>query len=356
MSEQDESEQAEGAASSSSLGDSAATDAHATAQARRRLAAVSLLVAGEIGEHQETLCGKIRERTALAAVLLLAFMHYMMALRCVQAVACVKSGKSYRLGVDMQVECYVGRHRAVLPFAWALLVVYVIGFPLAALLMMQRAYARRRFHRLKTQFAFLTRSLHVRAFWFRLVSYFMNLVFAVQATLLRTSAMRVFIASLIFLANTIVVRYVKPFKSRTQNRIQMAIGIVNALQVVILLSLSRYGDNGLSDLLRNILLALVCAIVVIFAISVLIEVFNHCSHRAKKEHTEYEDEPAVESSVLSSQSSVNALSEGSGTRSTRSESSDSLSDLELLLKDHTADDGLMLPSRFTMATQSGDSQ
>eukprot|EP00300_Choanocystis_sp_HF-7_P008940 c16179_g1_i1.p2 GENE.c16179_g1_i1~~c16179_g1_i1.p2 ORF type:complete len:171 (-),score=27.96 c16179_g1_i1:16-528(-) len=154
------------------------------------------------------------------------------------------------------------------------------------------------------------------------------------------------------MASTVIVAKIKPFKSATQNRIQMLIGIANALQIVILLSLSNY-NTAQSTLLRNILIGLLVGVVLFLVVLIIVE-NRHCCTRA--EHSEDHEPaapapafvPAIMSLSASSSSSSFAtlpspvvsapasLSEESAQES----SADSMSELAALLADHTDVDGV----------------
>ncbi|KNC55828.1 uncharacterized protein AMSG_11268 [Thecamonas trahens ATCC 50062] len=205
------------------------------------------------------------QRAPLALIMLLTAVYFQLTLRCVQGVYCKQVNSQKRLAMELSTLCYEGSHKSTVVVIWILIVVYVAGFPLITLFLMTRALQRGALAALKAgPFAFLTRGLHVRYFWFRLLALGINLVLVLQTTLSDEPAVKIFAAGMSFLANTVVVIFVWPFKVEANNWVQIAVGLAAAIQLVFFLDADALaGETAEQEAYRNALAITIAAVLLL---------------------------------------------------------------------------------------------
>lgn len=237
------------------------------------------------------------QRMLLATLLLFSFAHFMLCLRTLQGVACehIALGRApffavqnstqlppnnkaeLRMRVDLSTRCYVDGHLSTAYVLWPIL--FVVSFyPLALLGMLLRT--RKLSLNGAVVFAhsvqFVTRSLQPHMFWYRLLNFPLNLALAIQLTLVQSFAVRLLLASLPPLANSLLVAWAWPFKSAWQNMLQLVAGLASLIQLAVMLSLPGTSDFHTSrrqtDHVRNAVYAFLAIGVLAVVATVLIRV------------------------------------------------------------------------------------
>ena len=222
-------------------------------------------------EFQKTY--KIRVLTAM--IMLATALYFQISLRTIQALYCKDVDGEKRLGVEMVTRCFTGTHKTLTGIAITILVIYVAGFPVTMALLMGRAYYANAYLTLKNTFAFLTRGLRVRFWWFRLLSLLSILVLAVQTTVVTDAALQLFVAGLTFLVNVSLVAVLWPYKVGLNNVFQIVVGFASSLQAVFFLNASGFGDLD-DDLGESLQIALIVVIVVVFLLLVSYRGYHIC--------------------------------------------------------------------------------
>lgn len=183
-----------------------------------------------------------KTRVGMALVALAGAVHMQLTSRAVQAVTCAGG----RLRIQQSIECYHSAHTWVAIAGWMTLLFFSIGFPMGALWVLYSIRAKSK-PEVRTVFAFLTRSLHEYAFWYR--------VFALMATQLLVVAVlaavpdvnvRFLVSGALFCFDAFVVAVILPFKTWWNNLLAIGSALLAALESLVILSFSKFAvtDSG----------------------------------------------------------------------------------------------------------------
>jgi hypothetical protein len=156
-----------------------------------------------------------------------AIVYLQVSTRVLQGLHCVRAGDQYHLGVLLNTVCYQGRHLKIYALLIFLLLFYVVGWPVAALVVIKRS------HKLGLEdnkragkWGYLYRGLKPGYPYTRLFRYLINFSFAV-GSLFEGSTGQLVSVSIVVLAQLVYVGSFLPFKLMRTNVLRMlkAVGI-----------------------------------------------------------------------------------------------------------------------------------
>eukprot|EP01113_Clastostelium_recurvatum_P021614 TRINITY_DN25647_c0_g1_i1.p1 TRINITY_DN25647_c0_g1~~TRINITY_DN25647_c0_g1_i1.p1 ORF type:complete len:358 (+),score=61.47 TRINITY_DN25647_c0_g1_i1:137-1075(+) len=180
-----------------------------------------------------------KHRIIHSIVILFVILYFILSLRTMQAVYCIsvptEDAQQLRLNVERAITCYTLSHLYAAPFAWVMVVLFIVGFPMFCLGMIVRARVKGVSPAFQLRFGFLTRSLRPRRHVYSIAPILINLAVAIQTVIGIPTDESLLVNGLIFCVNIIVLSLFWPFLKRVMN-IFVLTGAYARLVYVLVLS------------------------------------------------------------------------------------------------------------------------
>ena len=147
----------------------------------------------------------------------------------------------YFLVVEPGTRCFAGAHLTALPFLVVIGAGYLIGFPIAALIVAERLYERvasastLSLQSFSDKYGFLFRGVKDGYYWLRPIQFFTSLVFAAESVFLDDPDVKIFSAGTNFIVNFALVGIFLPFVQSWQNGVALASGVAAYGQILLFL-------------------------------------------------------------------------------------------------------------------------
>jgi len=227
--------------------------------------------------------------TALSAgFYILLFSHMPLSLKVFSVFQCRQVDDRYYLLVDMRKECYVGEwlHR-YLPVSLALIIVVVIGFPLAILVLLVRK--RKVLHKTRSllTFGFLYAPYKADYYWYEVLIIFRKLLLSgVLSMLYHLPRIQISVAVVLSVIFHLIHAKVHPFRSDVSNNIEYASLFSTELTFVGALAAATSVDKNTSGRIIAYVIVSLTIITLLYAlimtIQVLVKDFRHFNRASRK--------------------------------------------------------------------------
>jgi len=174
-----------------------------------------------------------------------------------------------RLGRDPTFECYTKAHLPSLFFAYVVLFVYVVGFPVAAVYIASKQQESNNFKTsssvdYQAKWGFLTRDLRPGMKYYRCIFFAEACMVSVSSVVLSSTPSYTLVTSFFFFSSKFVfVLMFQPFTSTKESAITKLTGLANLAYIIFLLS-SVYSNNQQVDEAVVVLVLLMVLQLVLF--------------------------------------------------------------------------------------------
>ncbi|KNC51764.1 uncharacterized protein AMSG_07839 [Thecamonas trahens ATCC 50062] len=206
----------------------------------------------------------LSRRVVLALVTGATVLYLQITQLCIQMVHCSDG----RLAVDMSMTCYEGRHRTAAVMAWILLFGFVAAFPITIGSLLVWHGRAGEWHMLATTYAYLTRGLRRRVYWFRLSHFVFTLVLVLVSNLTSAVFIRALLTASVFVIKGVAVAVLWPYVQAWNSWLSMVIGLAAAVQTALFVSLRQFGDDRASAKEKRVARWTTGAVVAVFVVAV----------------------------------------------------------------------------------------
>eukprot|EP01113_Clastostelium_recurvatum_P026627 TRINITY_DN31964_c0_g1_i1.p1 TRINITY_DN31964_c0_g1~~TRINITY_DN31964_c0_g1_i1.p1 ORF type:complete len:231 (-),score=29.49 TRINITY_DN31964_c0_g1_i1:4-648(-) len=195
-------------------------------------------------------------------------------MRTLQTLNCVEDpNNSARtlLQVELSRVCYKDEHLGAAIVAWIVLALFVVGYPITSFFFLLRVQRGKHLHDAKyiEKFGFLYRGIKEKAWWFRYITFIMNINVAVQTVFKLEVTYQILINIVLFLGNLAIVVLMWPYFNRYTNILFTAAGLARGAYLVVMVGLIS----------RSVVFYVVLAVVVVSFIGALTRVLFFIMNR-----------------------------------------------------------------------------